>query len=395
MERLLDKSRRKIKSVPIEFKRYLYHNINLNYRLVSILGARGAGKTTLLLQLGKRLSGKMVLYVALDDLFFTDNTPYSLAEQFHKAGGEVLLLDEVHKYPTWSREIKLIFDDFADLQVIFTSSSVLDIYRGESDLSRRVSHYRLPEMSFREYLIFQHGINMEPISLDDILNHHHDITYEMLGTFKPLKYFPDYLKHGTYPYFSGDEMDYHQKLLNTVNQVLDVDLPVVHRVDYENIAKFKRLLYVLATNVPFTPNISKLSEKINLHRNALVHALQWFSKAELLHILYKQTRSISVLSKPDKIWLHNTNLSYALGNRLPDKGNLRETFFISQLKPAHDISLPDKGDFWIDDRYLIEIGGKNKTGIQIQGQPNAYIVKDDMETGVLKSIPLWLFGFLY
>ena len=395
MERLLDKSRRKIKSVPIEFKRYLYHQINLNKRMISILGARGTGKTTLLLQLGKRLSGKMVLYIALDDLFFTDNTLYSLAEQFNKTGGEVLLLDEVHKYPSWSREIKLIFDDFADIQVIFTSSSILDIYRGESDLSRRVSNYRLPEMSFREYLVFQYDINIEPISLEDVVKDHQNLTYELVGKFKPLKYFPDYLKHGAYPYFSGDEEDYHQKLLNTINQVLDVDLPVVHRVDYENIAKFKRLLYVLATNVPFTPNISKLSEKINLQRNALVHALQWLTKAEMLHTLYKNSKSISVLTKPDKIWLHNTNLSYALGNQMPDKGNLRETFFISQLSQAHSISLPSMGDFWIDDRYVFEIGGKNKTAIQIQDYPDAYVVKDDIETGVLKSIPLWIFGFLY
>lgn len=395
MEQLLDKSRRKIKSVPTKFKRYLYHQINLNHRLISILGARGTGKTTMLLQLGYRLSGKMVLYVALDDLFFTDNTLYSLAEQFNKSGGEVLLLDEVHKYPTWSREIKLIFDDFTDIQVIFTSSSVLDIYRGESDLSRRASNYRLPELSYREYLFFQYGIQVEPISLEVILKNHQDITYDLVGKFKPLKYFPGYLRHGCYPYFAGDEEDYHQKLLNTVNQVLDVDLPAVHRVDYENIVKFKRLLYVLATNVPFIPNISKLSEKVKLNRNALVYALQWFNKAELINTLYKQSKSISVLNKPDKIWLHNTNLSYALGNQIPDKGNLRETFFISQLKPVHEVSLPSSGDFRIDEKYLFEIGGKNKTSAQIQGHTDAYIVKDDIETGILKSIPLWLFGFLY
>lgn len=395
MEILLEKSRKKLKSAPLEFKRFLYQRINYDQRLISILGARGVGKTTLIQQIGTEWQSRTSLYIALDDLFFTDNTLYGLAEDFNKIGGDLLLLDEVHKYPDWSKEIKLIYDDFPEMKVIFTSSSVLDIYHAESDLSRRASRYFLPEMSFREYLEFYHSLRFSSLSLKDIVNSHEDITYDMSDKFKPFKYFTGYLRHGNYPYYQGDEYDYHQKLRNTVNLVLDVDIPAIQKVDYESIARFKRLLYVLAANVPFTPNISKLSERINLNRNALVQAIQLLGKAELLHTLYKQSRSISHLNKPDKILLHNPNLNYALGNNNPDTGNLRETFFVSQLSVDHRISLPTKGDFRIDEKYIFEVGGKHKTKKQILNQTNAYLVKDHLEIGVINNIPLWLFGFLY
>ena len=395
MEALLEKSRKKLKSVPLEFKRFLYRRINYEQRLISILGARGVGKTTLIQQIGSEWKSKTSLYVALDDLFFTDNTLYGLAEDFKKIGGNLLLLDEVHKYPNWSREIKLIYDDFPEMKVIFTSSSLMDIYHAESDLSRRASSHLLPEMSFRECLEFQYAIEFSALSLEDIVNHHEDITLNLLEQFKPFKYFTSYLRHGSYPYYEGDEYDYHQKLRNTINLVLDVDVPAIQRIDYESIAKFKRLLYILAANVPYTPNISKLSDRVKLHRNALVLALQLLGKAELIHSLYKQSRSISQLNKPDKIFLNNLNLNYALGNNNPDTGNLRETFFVSQLSVDHKIALPGKGDFIVDDKYIFEVGGKYKTKKQILNQPDAFVVKDNLEIGVLNNIPLWLFGFLY
>ncbi|MCF8304618.1 MAG: AAA family ATPase [Bacteroidales bacterium] len=395
MEELLAKSKKKIGAVTLDFIRYLYNRINFSNRLISILGARGVGKTTLLLQIGALAKSKSILYVALDDLFFTDHTLYGLAEDFSKAGGELLLLDEVHKYPNWSREIKLIYDDFPELQVIFTSSSVLDIYRGESDLSRRATAYIFHEMSFREYLEFHHRFSFISLSLDDLIKNHEDIAHELLKKFKPFRYLPEYLKHGAYPYYAGDEMDYYQKVLNTVNLVLDIDLPAAQSINYENIAKFKRLLYVLATNVPFTPNISRLSEQIKLNRNNLSRAVHLLHKAELLHILFQQSRSISQLNKPDKIWLHNTNLNYAISQREPEKGTLRETFLIIHLSLDHTISLPEAGDFLVDHKFTLEVGGRNKTFRQIQQISDAYLVKDQIEMGVMKSIPLWLFGFLY
>ena len=395
MENILLKSGLKINNVSLKFKRYLYNKINRQNRLISIQGARGTGKTTLLLQIARQQKTDDVLYVALDDLFFSDNTLYSLAEKFNKIGGKLLLLDEVNKYPNWSREIKLIYDDFAELKIIFTSSSVLDIYKGESDLSRRAVSYNLKEMSFREYLIFFEDINLPTLSLEDILTNHQEISLQLLREIKPFKYFSKYLKVGNYPYFAGNNFEYYQSILNTINLILDVDLNGIINLDYNNIAKFKRLLYVIASNVPFIPNISKLSEKIGLNRNFLIQALQLLEKTELIYTLIKQTKSISILSKPDKIWLHNTNLSYAISADNTNIGNIRETFLIQHLNQNHNLSLPDKGDFLVDNKYILEVGGKNKTQKQIQNLSNSFLVKDDVELGVLNNIPLWLFGFIY
>ena len=395
MEKLLEKSILKSSKVSLEFKRYLHHKINRSSRMIAIKGARGTGKTTLLLQLAAEKNNKEALYIALDDLFFTDHSLYDLADQFSKHGGRCLLLDEVHKYPNWSRELKLIYDDFSSLQVIFTSSSILDIYKGESDLSRRATSYTLSEMSFREYLILYEKIELPSYSLEAILADYQQISLEIIQNFSPMKYFASYLKYGAYPYYDGHEIDYYQKILNTVNLILDVDIQAVENIDFTSIAKLKRLLYVISSNVPFTPNINKLSEQLQLNRTMMVRALQLLNKAELIHTLYKQTRSISILNKPDKLWMHNTNLMYAISAGSIEKGNLRETFFLQSLSNEHIITLPDKGDVLIDNKFLFELGGKNKTRNQIKDIENAFIVKDDIEIGTLNTIPLWLFGFQY
>lgn len=395
MEKIIIKSTRKIHDVSQTFKRYLYDEINLNNRQISLLGSRGVGKTTLLLQIAAKHPEISSLYVALDDLFFTENTLYSLAEAFEKQGGKLLLLDEVHKYPNWSRELKLIYDDFPGLNIIFSSSSILNIYKGESDLSRRTISYTLKEMSFREYLQFQHDIKLPKFSLQNILSNHESISYELVGKFKPLKFFSEYLKYGSFPFYRENEIEYYQQIRNIINLIIELDLLSVKAFDYSSIAKLKRLLYVLSVNVPFTPNISKLSEKVGLTRNAAIEALDLLKRAELIQMLYKKTRSISALNKPDKIWLHNTNYIYALSEGKPEIGNLRESFFLSQLSHLHQLTLPEKGDFLIDDKYIFEIGGKSKTQKQIAGLDNAFIVKDDIETGIKNSIPLWMFGLMY
>lgn len=395
MEKLLLKSRQKINQNAIEQKRYLYAKINRNARMIAIKGARGVGKTTLLLQLGKEKKANEVVYIALDDLFFTNNTLHGFADEFNKIGGTLLLIDEVHKYPNWSRELKLIYDDFPKLQVVFTSSSLLELYKGESDLSRRVVSYKLSELSFREYLVFSENIKLPHYSLAEIIENHQEISTELIQQFTPYKYFSDYLKFGAFPYFEGDENAYYQQLMNTVNLILEVDIQIAENIDFNNVAKFKRLLYVISSNVPYTPNINKLSEQINMNRNALVRALQLLSKASLIHTLYKQTKSISSLNKPDKIWMRNTNYMYAISGKQVDKGNLRETFFIQNMPDEHQLSLPQKGDILVDNQYLFEIGGKHKTTKQIQGEKNAFVVRDDIETGIFNIIPLWLFGFQY
>ncbi len=395
MEILIEKSLRKINAVSVAFKRYLFYKINSSNRLIAIKGARGTGKTTLLLQMAKAYRLDEVLYVALDDLFFSENTLYSLAEKFAKIGGKIILIDEVHKYPNWSRELKLIYDDLPALKIIFTSSSILDIYKGESDLSRRVVTYHLAELSFREYLLLYQKIELPVLHLQEILKDHQNISLDLLARFTPLKHFSKYLKIGSYPYFENNEEEYYQKLRNTVNLILEVDLQTTEHIDYHTLAKLKRLLFVISSNVPFTPNIQKMSETLQLNRNALVRALQLLDRAALIRMVYKQTRSISLLNKPDKIWMHNTNLMYAIGGQQIEKGTMRETFFMQNLAHNHLLSLPEKGDVLVDHIYLFEIGGKSKSKKQISHLENAFVVNDDIEIGFQKSIPLWLFGLLY
>lgn len=395
MNQLFEKSTRKIKNVPLEFKRYLFDRINKSNRLIAIKGARGTGKTTLLLQLAYEHKADEVLYIALDDLFFSENTMYGLAENFVKMGGKLLLLDEVHKYPNWSRELKLIYDDFSNLQVIFTSSSILDIYKGESDLSRRAVTYSLTEMSFREYLLFKEKIDLPVFTLEEVLENHMEICVSLTQQFTPFKYFSEYLRIGNYPYYENNVEEYYQKIRNTINLILEVDLQATENLDYQTIAKLKRLLFVISSNVPFTPNIFKISESIQLNRNALVRALQLLDRAELIRSTYKQTKSISILNKPDKIWMHNTNLMYAISGNQVDIGTVRETFFMQNFSNNHFISLPNKGDVLVDNTFLFEIGGKNKTRKQILDFDKAFLVKDDIEISFKNSIPLWLFGFIY
>ncbi|MBN2728067.1 MAG: ATP-binding protein [Bacteroidales bacterium] len=395
MEYLISRSEQKIQNAPRWFRRYLFDRIKIDERLIGIKGARGSGKTTLLLQLAKNHGKKDCLYVALDDLFFSENTLYSLAEKFNSFGGALLLLDEVHKYPDWSRELKLIYDDFEDLHVVFTSSSLLDLYKGESDLSRRLLSYHLEPMSFREYMLYHHRQKLPVLTLNEMLESHVDIAIELHNDFKPFKYFSSYLRHGAYPYFKDDEQVYYQKLMNTVNLILDIDIMAVENISYDSIARMKRLIYIIASNVPFIPNISKLSEKIGLPRNNLVQVLQVLEKAEIIRVLYKKSKSVSVLSKPDKIWMNNSNLNYALSSMEVNSGTLRETFFLQNVFTNHDVVLPKKGDFLVDEKYIFEIGGKNKSKSQIQDLENSYLVKDDISIGALNSLPLWMFGLMY
>jgi len=395
MEKLIAKSDRKISQVSTTFKRYLYDDINLSNRLIAIKGARGTGKTTLLLQLAKNFTTEEVFYVALDDLFFSENTLYGLAEKFVKVGGKIMLLDEVHKYPNWSRELKLIYDDFTNLKVIFTSSSILDINKGESDLSRRAVTYNLLELSFREYLLLYEKIDLPVLSLQTILENHRTTSLDLIQQFTPFKHFSKYLEIGNYPYYDFNQEEYYQKLRNTVNLILEVDLQTTENLDYHTLAKLKHLLFVISSNVPFTPNILKISESIQLNRNALVRALQLLDRAALIRTIYKQTRSISLLNKPDKLWMHNTNLMYAISGDQVEMGTIRVTFFMQHVAKAHQLSLPQKGDALVDDRYVFEIVGKSKSKNQITGLTHAYIVHDDLEVGFQNSIPLWLFGLLY
>lgn len=396
MENLLIEFQEKISKIPLNIKRYLIDNIDINSRLITIKGARGSGKTTLLLQLAKTsLPLQSSLYVSLDHIYFFDNKLYDLAKQFSQLGGTHLLLDEVHKYPNWSREIKLIYDNFSDLTVIFTSSSMLEIYKAESDLSRRAISYYLKELSFREFITFETQKVYPSYSFTTILKQHQAIATELLNDIKPLALFEKYLKIGVYPYYKENEELYAQKLQNTINLIIEVDINAVEDLQYNTLIKLKKLLVAVASSVPFTPNISKLSEYIGVSRNMLVQSIKILERAGLLNALYKDSIGIGVLTKPEKLYLNNTNLMYALAKENTNLGNVRETFFLNQFKGLHEINRSEKANFTIDKTYTFEIGGKNKTKKQIIGVENSYIAKDRIEVGFNNIIPVWLFGFMY
>lgn len=396
MEELLLEFQSKIMRISLDLQRYLIHQMDLNDKLIAVKGARGAGKTTLLLQLAKlHLPLRSTLYVSLDHIYFFDNKLYNLAKQFTQFGGTHLLLDEVHKYPNWSREIKLIYDNFPELKVIFTSSSMLEIYKSESDLSRRAVTYYLKELSFKEFINFETKITFPTYSFTDILENHNTIATELFNRIKPLPLFEKYLKIGAYPYYMENENLYVQKLQNTINLIIEIDINAVEDLNYDTLVKLKKLLITVASSAPFTPNITKLSEKIGLSRNMLVQSIKILERAGLVNELYKDTSGIGVLTKPEKLYLNNSNLMYALAKENTDIGNVRETFFLNQFKGLHEINRSETADFVIDKTYTFEIGGKNKTKKQIVDLENAYVAKDSIEIGFENIIPVWLFGFMY
>lgn len=379
-------------------ERYLINKINWSNRLIAIKGARGSGKTTLLLQQIKFYLSEdaQPLYASLDNLYFLENNLVDLAKEFVQQGGTHLFLDEVHKYPNWSREIKLIYDQFPNLKTVFTSSSMLEIYKGESDLSRRVVPYYLKELSFREFLDFKLDKKLPVFSLEEILKNHTKIArelYKEIGT--PLKYFKEYLKYGNYPYFLEDIESYKLKLIQTINLIIESDINAVENIAYEETRNIKKLLVAIAQSVPFTPNIKKLSERLGFNRTFLINAIKLLNRADLVLELYKPTKGVGALTKPEKLYLNNTNLIYALAPKQAETGTLRETFFANQMKHLHETHLAEKGDFLINKKYTFEIGGKNKPTKQIKGIENSFVVRDDIEIGSLNIIPLYLFGFMY
>jgi predicted AAA+ superfamily ATPase len=398
MEKLHQKSNLILEHISTEHVRGLYEQIEWKDRLIGILGARGTGKTTLLLQRIKLIHGfgQEAIYVSMDDLYFMEHSLVAFAEQFRQQGGKYLFIDEIHKYPNWARELKNIYDFYQDLKIVFTGSSVIDIIRQDVDLSRRALQYELGGLSFREYLIFENVAAFPKIELSDLLKNHGDIARTILKKIKPLKHFPHYLKHGYYPFFIENLNTYHLKLEQVVRLVIENDLRFIEGFDWHNTRKVHQLLTILASNVPFKPNITKLSERIGVERNTLVHYIHYLEKARLINNLSATGKSISTLQKPDKILLENPNLHFLFSQENLNKGSQREAFFLNQLVNAKfEVSLPTKGDFLVNEQWLFEVGGKSKNNAQIEGIKNAYIVADEIETGVANKLPLWLFGFLY
>ncbi|TKB98730.1 ATP-binding protein [Pedobacter cryophilus] len=401
MEKLFQYQAALLQKVTNDFNRYLFNEVEWQERFVGIKGLRGVGKTTLLLQhLKYNLKDTSKhLYVTLDHPWFYNHTLFDLAQQFHQIGGQTLLVDEVHKLKDWSSQIKIIYDGLPDLQLIFTSSSALDLYRGEADLSRRVLSYELAGLSFREYLSFFHQIHYPKIDLTELLQNHIQHAQSLSSLFKPLSLFPDYLKKGYFPFSKGlSQHSFEARLIQTMEVTLNEDLAYIDGYNAEHIFKIKKLLGILAESVPFTANVSAIADKLEIGRNTIKNYLHALEKAGLLHFLNRDGKGISLLQKPDKIYLENTNLSYAL-KISPDLGTLRETFVLNQLiNYSDEVFLPKEGDISINEKgnqFIFEIGGKGKSAKQIQNLENAYVIADDIETGFMNKIPLYLFGFLY
>lgn len=395
MQQLLQLSNQiQAQQVP-EYKRFLYEQIDFNERLIGIIGARGAGKTTMLLQyLKDELNTQDTLYIIADHPAVVQKGLFAIADDFQKLGGKVLIIDEIHKLKNFETDLKLIYDSFFDLQVLFTGSSAVAIDNSKADLSRRAVIYRLPVLSFREYLELETGQTMQTYTLQELLSDHTRIASEIVSTLKPLKYLSDYLKNGAYPFYRNGQESYLQKLLSTSMQVLETDLPAIYNIEYDKINALKKMMVMLCQSEPFDINISKLCGAVELNQRTLYKYLGILQAAGLIRILGAKSNGVSIISKPKKLYLDNTNL-FSVFCESPKEGTVRETFFASQVSYQHTLNYPKQGDFIVDEKFIFEIGGAGKSNTQIKKAEQGYVVADNIEIGAFKTVPLWLFGFLY
>ena len=398
MEKLIENYRKKIGFTNTGFIRSLEKDIKWDARLVGIRGPRGVGKTTMLLQHIKEAfkdDYSKALYVSLDNLYFADNSLVDLAEQFIKRGGTHLFLDEVHKYPQWSQTIKNLYDDYPELSIVFTGSSLLKILDARADLSRRALVYEMQGLSFREYLAVQTKVEYPIYSLEEIIKRNEELSAELATKIKPFKYFEDYLKTGYYPFFLEGEKDYYSRLNETINMILEIELPLLRKIEVAYVPKIKKLLVVIGKSAPFIPNVAELASHIGVARQTLLSYFLYLEESMLITQLFKEARGQATLVKPDKLYLENTNLMFDLSGHEVDMGNARETFVLNQLKKDHEVLFASSGDFYIDGKYTFEVGGKNKKRKQIKDVENSYIIADNIEFGTDRRIPIWLLGFLY
>ncbi len=393
---LFDSYHRKLAKVDLRFKRYLYSQINWKARLIGIKGARGVGKTTMLLQhIPENYKDvDRTLYVSLDDLWFSSFTLMDLVDWAYRHGIMRLYLDEVHRYENWAANLKNIYDNYPDMSIVYTSSSLLIMDNAKVDLSRRQTTYTLGGLSFREFLALEQVIGIEPISLTELLKNHVSHAMRIVREIKVAPLFEAYLEHGCYPFYRESVEDFASRLREVVSLVIDTDLPSVENVSFETVQKVKRLLMLISERVPFVPNMSELWKQLETNNELGLRMLYALDKAQILGLLTSKAKNYKYLFKPDKIFLGNPNLMHALCS-VVDKGNERETFFFSQLSLANDLKYPKNGDFLVNDKYLFEVGGKRKNFEQIADVPNSFLAVDDTEVGVGNRIPLWMFGLLY
>ncbi|HIP12838.1 MAG TPA: hypothetical protein EYG73_08995 [Arcobacter sp.] len=377
------------------YRRYVWKKINHNDKLIGIIGARGVGKTTYILQYLESLEIPLhkKLYISADSFDVLNSSLLEIAKSFSALGGEVLAIDEIHKYRNFERELKQIYD-MLGLKVIFSGSSAIELEHAKADLSRRAVMYTMNGMSYREFLEIKLDIELEDYKLEDILTNHLDIAHSIRKKLKSLEHWKEYLEFGFYPFYFEEKATYSIKLKETINTVVETDIPSIFTIKYENIVNLKKLTQLICQSEPFKLNIKELSAKIGTDRDTLYLYMNYLHRGKIFNILRSKTKGDNIFLKPDKIYLNNPNLNYAYCKE-SKIGTVRETFFANQLQNLHEVSIPTKGDFLVDDKYLFEVGGKNKSFNQIKDIANSYVVADDIEIGFGAKIPLWLFGFLY
>lgn len=393
-----------------EFRRYFLRDHPLNSRFSIIIGQRGIGKTTVMIQhlleqYNDDRSGRKALYLQADHFLVARSSLYEIADEFCKLGGELICFDEIHKYPAWSMELKSIFDTFPQLKILASGSSALEIAKGSHDLSRRALVYRMHGMSFREFIGMSNGIYFDAHPLDKLLANHQQSADSIVvelekGGLKVLALFKDYLECGYYPYFSEyeDKAQFFMTLEQNVHTTLETDLLAIHQsLNGSSIRKIEKLLAIIASLVPFTPDMKHLKNLLGIgDERTLKTYLKYLEDAGVILTAGKSGKGLREMEKPEKIYLNNPNLYHALSQRRdPDIGAVRETFFLNMLRTAHNVTVPAKGDFLVDDAITFEIGGKSKDAGQIKGVQNAWLALDNIETGYGSRIPLWLFGFVY
>jgi predicted AAA+ superfamily ATPase len=384
-----------IESVRALQQRAFHHKVDWSERLIGVIGAKGVGKTTILLQQLIKAE-KTSLYLSLDQPLVTQTSVLEIARQFYIEGGTRLYLDEVHKYPNWATELKNIYDSLPKLQVVFSGSSVISLMAQGGDLSRRAAMYTLPILSFREFLEIECALTIPAISLGDLLRNHEEYAKQICAQIKPVSFFKEYLTHGAYPFYREGTARFADKLRNAVLYTIESDLVQVHQLDPHYIPKLKKLLHLLATTVPFSPNMSALAQSLDISRATTLRYLELLELGGIIALLQRHGRGYQKIAKPEKVYLENTNLLHAFAGSSFEIGTVREIFALSQLRGAgHAVLAPSSGDLFVDDRYTFEIGGKSKSDLQLAGAENAYVLRDSIEVGSGSIVPLWVVGCIY
>lgn len=393
MDAIISYSNRKITQLKQSFERYLMKDIDWEQRLIVLLGHRGSGKTTLMLQRMK-LSQQKAIYLTLDHLYFERHRLITTIELLYEQGYRNFYIDEVHKYLHWSIDLKNAYDTFEDAHIVATGSSILEIAKGNADLSRRAVVYHLYGLSFREYLHLSQNKYLAPITLTELIDKHSQIVEEIVNQVEIKANFQTYLKLGYYPFFNEGWKVYPQKLMEVSNLIIEVDIMAYEDINHSTVRNLKKMLYLISQSVPYKPNVSKLAEALQVSRNTVLKMFDLLQRAQVLHLLKTDAYGNSLLQKPEKVYLHNTNLGYLYTDK-PNAGNIRETFFLNQVSVKHEVLSSRFADFLVDKKYTFEVGGPNKNAAQISGVGEAYLAIDGLEIGQGNRIPLWMFGFLY